>query len=78
MSWWSILKLDIEVYVDKLKEHNKLKTLAHYDATTDTIRISLPKLKSELTKLLGKEPTDRQLERAYTKVWPMNRVMLQI
>lgn len=68
VSWWSILKLDIEVYVDKLKENKKLRSIAHYDSGEDTIRVSLPKLKRELTQLLGKEPTDEQLERAYTKV----------
>jgi len=68
MSWWSILKLDIEVYVDKLKEDDLLTSIAHYHADADTIRVSLPRLKRELTRMLGKEPTDKQLERAYAQV----------
>jgi len=68
MSWWSILKLDIEVFVDEYLGNKIDGAMGHYDSKADTIRVSLPAIKRELTRYLGKEPTDRQLERAYTQV----------
>ncbi|MAR66424.1 MAG: hypothetical protein CL833_04125 [Crocinitomicaceae bacterium] len=68
MSWKSVLKLDFEIFADKYLGGKMSGTMAHYDSRADTIRVSLPAVKSELTRYLGKEPTDRQLERAYAQV----------
>ena len=68
MSWWSILKLDFEIFADKYLGGKFSGAMGHYDSKADTIRVSLPAIKRGLTRYLGKEPTDRQLERAYAQV----------
>lgn len=71
MDWFSILKVDIELFVDSDEAYREIGSnvpLALYNVNSDTIKVNLPNIVKDLKRFLGREPTDEEIERVYSKV----------
>jgi len=71
MNWFSILKVDIDLFVDSDEAYREIgssQPLAIYNIPSDTIKVNLPNIARNLRQVLGREPTDEEIARVYTKL----------